>query len=39
VLRDAYSSPDRLHPSLAGYRAMADAIDLALLDDALSSTC
>ncbi|UAK30565.1 GDSL family lipase [Nocardia asteroides] len=39
VLRGAYSSPDRLHPSLAGYRAMADAIDLALLDDALTSTC
>ncbi|MGK8506707.1 GDSL-type esterase/lipase family protein [Nocardia asiatica] len=39
VLRDVYSSPDRLHPSLAGYRAMAETVDLALLDDAPSPAC
>lgn len=30
-LRAAFDSGDHLHPNLAGYRAMADAIDLALL--------
>ncbi len=30
-LRPAYDSGDGLHPNLEGYRAMADAVDLALL--------
>lgn len=30
-LRAAFDSGDHLHPNLAGYRAMADAVDLALL--------
>jgi lysophospholipase L1-like esterase len=28
-----FDSGDRLHPSPAGYRAMADAVDLGLLAD------
>ncbi|MFJ1455407.1 GDSL-type esterase/lipase family protein [Nocardia sp. N2S4-5] len=39
VLRDAYSGPDRLHPSLAGYRAMAETIDLTMLAAAESPSC
>ncbi|WP_196151892.1 GDSL-type esterase/lipase family protein [Nocardia bovistercoris] len=39
VLRDEYSSVDRLHPSLAGYRAMAEAVDTALLADTRSPAC
>ncbi|WP_312884738.1 GDSL-type esterase/lipase family protein [Nocardia barduliensis] len=39
VLRDVYSSPDRLHPSLAGYRAMAETVDLALLEDSPAPAC
>lgn len=31
-LRPAFDSGDHLHPSDAGYQAMADAIDLALFD-------
>jgi lysophospholipase L1-like esterase len=31
-LRPAYDSGDHLHPSSAGYKAMADAIELGLLD-------
>lgn len=31
VLRADYSSPDRLHPNPAGYQAMADAVDLAMI--------
>ena len=31
VLNPEYSGPDHLHPNLAGYRAMADAVDLDLL--------
>jgi len=30
-IREAYHSGDRLHPSAAGFKAMADAIDLSLL--------
>ena len=32
-LRPEFDSGDHLHPSAAGYAAMADAIDLSLLDD------
>ncbi|MBH0776363.1 GDSL-type esterase/lipase family protein [Nocardia bovistercoris] len=39
VLRDDYSGPDRLHPNLAGYRAMADVIDLGMLSTAGSPRC
>ncbi len=39
VLREVYSSPDLLHPSLAGYRAMAETIDLALLSASPSPAC
>jgi lysophospholipase L1-like esterase len=28
-MRADYASPDHLHPNPAGYRAMADAVDLA----------
>jgi len=35
---DAYNSCDYLHPSDAGYKAMADAIDLALFKTGLPST-
>jgi lysophospholipase L1-like esterase len=31
VLNPAYSGPDHLHPNLAGYQVMADAVPLALL--------
>ncbi|HIW91887.1 MAG TPA: hypothetical protein H9870_09535 [Candidatus Corynebacterium avicola] len=31
VMRADYSSPDRLHPNPAGYQAMADAVDLAII--------
>ena len=31
ILNPAYSGPDHLHPNLAGYQAMANAIDLAML--------
>lgn len=31
VLRADYSGPDRLHPSPAGYQAMAEAVDLAMI--------
>ncbi|WP_235498212.1 GDSL-type esterase/lipase family protein [Frankia sp. R43] len=31
VLRSAYASVDNLHPNLAGYQAMADAVNLELL--------
>jgi lysophospholipase L1-like esterase len=31
ILRADYASVDKLHPNLAGYRAMADAVDLGLL--------
>ncbi|WP_054567946.1 GDSL-type esterase/lipase family protein [Frankia sp. R43] len=34
VLRADYASVDNLHPNLEGYRAMANAVDLALLDTA-----
>ena len=37
VLKQAYASIDNLHPSLAGYQAMANAVPLALLQDALPS--
>ena len=33
VMRPAYDSGDNLHPNDAGYRAMADAIDLSLFKD------
>jgi lysophospholipase L1-like esterase len=36
VLRPAYASVDNLHPNLAGYKAMADAVDLNLLS---ATTC
>ncbi|MEU1994258.1 GDSL-type esterase/lipase family protein [Nocardia gamkensis] len=39
VLRNDYGSPDRLHPSLAGYRAMAETVDLALLGNSPSPAC
>ncbi|WP_288047816.1 GDSL-type esterase/lipase family protein [Nocardia sp.] len=39
VLQQIYSSPDRLHPSPAGYRAMADTIDLTMLTDTRSPAC
>ncbi|MEU0539913.1 GDSL-type esterase/lipase family protein [Nocardia sp. NPDC005978] len=35
VLARGFSGPDRLHPNLAGYRAMADAVDLTMLAEAL----
>lgn len=35
-LLPAYASPDNLHPSLAGYQRMAEAVDLGLLD---ATTC
>ncbi|MGV9408438.1 GDSL-type esterase/lipase family protein [Nocardia sp. NPDC003693] len=35
VLTPGYSGPDRLHPNLAGYRAMADAVNLTMLAGAL----
>jgi lysophospholipase L1-like esterase len=35
--REGYHSGDHLHPSAAGYKAMADAIDLTILTDKLSS--
>lgn len=31
VMRADYSSPDRLHPNPAGYQAMADTVDLAMI--------
>ncbi|MEU1981764.1 GDSL-type esterase/lipase family protein [Nocardia sp. NPDC019395] len=31
TLRADYSSPDRLHPNPSGYRAMADAVELAMI--------
>ncbi len=31
-MRASYASPDHLHPNDAGYRAMADAVDLSLFD-------
>ncbi|MEU2013918.1 GDSL-type esterase/lipase family protein, partial [Nocardia sp. NPDC019302] len=39
VLRNDYGSPDRLHPSLAGYRVMAETVDLALLGNSPSPAC
>ncbi|WP_051499175.1 GDSL-type esterase/lipase family protein [Nocardia sp. BMG51109] len=39
VLRDIYSSPDHLHPSPAGYRAMAETIDLAMLATSRPPAC
>ena len=32
-LRDIYDSGDHLHPSIAAYRAMGDAVDLNLFTD------
>jgi lysophospholipase L1-like esterase len=39
VLRDVYASPDRLHPNPAGYRAMADTVELSMLADTRSPAC
>ncbi|MET9202430.1 GDSL-type esterase/lipase family protein [Gordonia sp. NPDC003585] len=39
VLRREFASPDNLHPSLAGYRAMAHAVDLPMLATASSPRC
>ncbi|EFC84168.1 GDSL-type esterase/lipase family protein [Parafrankia sp. EUN1f] len=39
VLRAEYASVDNLHPSPAGYRAMANAVDLALLDTTTTGGC
>ncbi|MFW0792900.1 GDSL-type esterase/lipase family protein [Gordonia sp. CPCC 205515] len=39
VMAHEYSSPDRLHPSPDGYRAMARAVDLAMLSTARSPRC
>ncbi|WP_040713492.1 SGNH/GDSL hydrolase family protein, partial [Nocardia takedensis] len=39
VLRDEYAGVDRLHPSVAGYRAMAEAIDLALPASTPAARC
>ncbi|APE33592.1 GDSL family lipase [Nocardia mangyaensis] len=39
VLQDVYASPDRLHPNPAGYRAMADTIQLSMLEGARSPAC
>lgn len=38
-LQDRYDSGDHLHPNLAGYQAMADAVDLALLRGADCEPC
>ncbi|MFC9978576.1 GDSL-type esterase/lipase family protein [Gordonia sp. NPDC127522] len=38
-LRTEFASPDSLHPSLAGYRAMADAIDIDTLAPLATSSC
>ncbi|WP_243654725.1 GDSL-type esterase/lipase family protein [Nocardia alba] len=38
ILLSSYSGPDNLHPNLVGYQAMADAIDLGMLDSA-TRTC
>jgi lysophospholipase L1-like esterase len=35
ILNPAYSGPDHLHPNLAGYQVMADAVSLAMLQSAL----
>jgi lysophospholipase L1-like esterase len=35
VLNPAYASVDNLHPNLAGYQAMANAVPLSLIDSAL----
>ncbi len=35
VLNPEYSGPDHLHPNLAGYQVMADAVSLAMLQSAL----
>ncbi|HZU78427.1 MAG TPA: GDSL-type esterase/lipase family protein [Acidimicrobiales bacterium] len=35
VLDPRYAGPDHLHPNLAGYQAMADAVPLAMLESAL----
>jgi lysophospholipase L1-like esterase len=35
--REGYHSGDHLHPSATGYKAMADAVDLAMLRSAVSS--
>ncbi|MEU4651439.1 GDSL-type esterase/lipase family protein [Nocardia fluminea] len=39
VLQDVYASPDRLHPNPAGYRAMAETIQLSMLADSRSPAC
>lgn len=39
VMRSEYASPDRLHPSTAGYRAMGDAVDLAMLAQTRTAHC
>ncbi len=35
VLNPAYSGPDHLHPDLAGYQVMANAVSLSMLESAL----
>ena len=38
-LKREYASPDRLHPSVAGYQAMADAVDTDALAQLAASSC
>lgn len=38
-LKQEYASPDRLHPSLAGYQAMADAINIDALASSITLGC
>ncbi|NNH70901.1 GDSL family lipase [Nocardia uniformis] len=39
VLQEVYASPDRLHPNPAGYRAMAETIQLSMLEGSRSPAC
>ncbi|MEU4705573.1 GDSL-type esterase/lipase family protein [Nocardia salmonicida] len=39
VLQGIYASPDRLHPNPAGYRAMAETIQLSMLADTRPPAC
>lgn len=39
ILRQTYSGPDHLHPNLAGYRAMAAAVNLPMITPARARAC